>query len=38
MNWSGRASCVRVGKIAFVAVRRDIWPVWARLRVLKRSM
>ncbi len=27
-----------VGKIAIVAVRRDIWPMWARLTVLKRMM
>ncbi len=32
----GRASCVRVVKTAIVAVRRDIWPMWARLRILKR--
>ncbi len=30
-----RAGCVRVVKIAIVAVRRDIWPMWARLRILK---
>ncbi len=35
---TGRASCVGVVKTAIVAVRRDIWPMWARLRILKRRM
>ncbi len=34
----GRASCVRVVKIAIVAVRSDIWPMSARLRIRKRRM
>ncbi len=35
---TGRASCVRVVKTAIVAVRRDIWPMSVRLRILKRRM
>ncbi len=30
---TGRASCVRLAKIAVVAVRRDICPMSAKLRI-----